>query len=196
MIGCANSVSRVVSPVAPVVPVDTSALYYPAANFEQNVTLKPFGIYVTPKNSPVQPEIFTGYHSGVDMEVPKEKQSEDILVYSIADGEILLARFAGGYGGVVAIRHEIEGKTYVAIYGHLRISSFKFSVGDKVKAGEMIAVLGKGYSKETDGERENLHFGMHIGNTVDIKGYVSKKSDLDSWIDPIVFLKNNGAVTP
>jgi hypothetical protein len=29
---------------------------------------KPFGIYITPENSPVQPENFTGYHTGIDVE--------------------------------------------------------------------------------------------------------------------------------
>src|SRR5579863_6635904 len=32
------------------------------------VTKKPFGIYVTPQNSPVQPEKFTGFHTGIDFE--------------------------------------------------------------------------------------------------------------------------------
>ena len=32
------------------------------------ITKKPFGIFITTQNSPVQPERFSGYHTGVDVE--------------------------------------------------------------------------------------------------------------------------------
>ncbi|KKQ38871.1 MAG: Exopolysaccharide biosynthesis protein, sugar transferase domain protein [Candidatus Moranbacteria bacterium GW2011_GWC2_37_73] len=40
----------------------------PLDNALSRITKKPFGIYVNPKNSPVNPERFTGYHSAVDLE--------------------------------------------------------------------------------------------------------------------------------
>ena len=96
----------------------------------------------------------------------------------------------------MAIKYEIGGEAYVAVYGHLRLTSFTAKVGDKVTAGEMLAVLGEGYSAETDGEREHLHFGMKVGGVADITGYVAKKSELNGWIDPVAFLKAHGAVSP
>ena len=43
----------------------------------KRVTKKPFGIYVTPQSSPVKPEKFKGYHTGVDFEIlPSEKNKE------------------------------------------------------------------------------------------------------------------------
>ncbi|NTU99252.1 hypothetical protein HGA64_04600 [Candidatus Falkowbacteria bacterium] len=40
----------------------------PISDALSRVTKKPFGIKVSPKNSSVSPERFTGYHTGVDFE--------------------------------------------------------------------------------------------------------------------------------
>jgi len=168
---------------------DIHTVYYPIYNFDTGVTSKPFGIYITPNTSPIQPEKFTGYHTGVDIEIPDDFQNVDVPVYSISDGVVKLARTASGYGGVMAIVYEIEDSSYVAVYGHLRFSSFSVSVGDKVAAGQKIAVLGNGFSKETDGERKHLHFAVKPGSDVDLRGYVSNKTDLDEWVDPVAFLE-------
>src|SRR5947209_4518700 len=45
-----------------------STLHEPVVGFLSRVTKKPFGIYVNPANSPVQPERFSGYHTGADAE--------------------------------------------------------------------------------------------------------------------------------
>lgn len=39
-----------------------------------------------------------------------------------------------------------------------------------------MANLGNGYSSDTDGERKHLHLGIHLGEVVDIRGYVQKKN--------------------
>ena len=57
--GCSVPANQVVKPMVKAVSPVTEAspgLYYPIAGFAENVTLKPFGIYITPKTSPVQPE--------------------------------------------------------------------------------------------------------------------------------------------
>src|SRR5438105_4096773 len=46
----------------------------PIGNSLSRVTKKPFGIYITPQNSPVQPEKFKGYHTGVDFETTADEQ--------------------------------------------------------------------------------------------------------------------------
>ncbi|HSX24767.1 MAG TPA: hypothetical protein VLG69_02270, partial [Candidatus Andersenbacteria bacterium] len=86
--------------------IATKNLVDPVKDFKQRVTKKFFGTYVTPNNSPVQPEKFTGYHTGADAEYGDV--AEDVAVYAIADGTVLLARWASGYGGVIAIQHEIN----------------------------------------------------------------------------------------
>ncbi|MGE5392302.1 MAG: hypothetical protein ACM3NH_00970 [Candidatus Saccharibacteria bacterium] len=38
----------------------------PLADWQERVTKKPFGIFVSPGHSPVDPERFRGYHTGTD----------------------------------------------------------------------------------------------------------------------------------
>lgn len=162
--------------------VPNTALAYPIGDFKHRITKKFFGTYVTPNNSPVQPEKFTGYHTGVDVEYTDI--DTDVPVYAIADGTVLLARWASGYGGVIAIQHTINGQPVIAIYGHVNPSQLP-KVGAKVTKGQQIGILGKGYSNETDGERKHLHFGLVKGTTVNLLGYVPNKSQLSAWIDPL-----------
>ncbi|MEK7146266.1 MAG: M23 family metallopeptidase [Patescibacteria group bacterium] len=160
----------------------------PIEGFRKSVNLKPFGIYITPQNSPVDPERFTGYHTGVDVEMNEADLSRDIWIYSVAQGVVVEAREADGYGGVVAIQHTIEGQAYVAIYGHLDVASLKVIPGQNVVAGTPMGLLGEGYTDETDGERKHLHFALIPGETVDLKGYVQSEAELSKWVDPLTIL--------
>src|SRR4051812_44989022 len=72
--------------VAPAPKATESALHDPVAGFLSRVTKKPFGIYITPSNSPVQPEKFTGYHTGADAEYGEV--TADVPVYSVASGTV------------------------------------------------------------------------------------------------------------
>lgn len=164
-------------------------LHEPIENYLEKVTKKSFGTYVTPTNSPVQPERFTGYHTAIDVEGNTEE--EDTTVFAIAEGTITMKSTVDGYGGVLLIEHTIDNKTVTAIYGHLRFSSIDKSEGDEVRAGEQIALLGTGYSTETGGERKHLHFGLISGSSKNLKGYVQNKADLDGWLDPIVYLQKH-----
>lgn len=161
----------------------TNGLIEPVEGFLEGAELKPFGIYVTPSNSPVDPERFSGYHTGVDIEFEDNSEIE-IAVYAIADGEVKIARYVNGYGGVMILLHDIDGQQYSVLYGHLDIDSLNFSVGDTVKAGDQLAVLGEGYTSETDGERAHLHFSVKSGEDLDLRGYVSSEEELSDWINP------------
>lgn len=154
----------------------------PVADFKVRVTKKPFGIYITPKTSPIQPERFTGYHTGADAEY--QDVAADVPVYAVADGTVVLSRTASGYGGVFMVEIEINGAKHNILYGHIRPSSLP-KIGSTVTKGEQIALLGTSYSTETDGERRHLHFAVLSDTRSDIKGYVSKKADLSGWIDPL-----------
>ena len=159
-----------------------SSLVEPVADFRARVTKKPFGIYITPQNSPVSPERFTGYHTGADAEYTDV--STDVPVYAVADGTVVLSRTASGYGGVFMIEITLNGAKHTALYGHIRPSSLP-KVGQKVTKGEQLALLGTGYSSETDGERRHLHFAILADNSLTITGYVSSKSQLSGWLDPL-----------
>lgn len=171
------------------VALNEPSLHYPIDNFESGISLKPFGKYVSPDNSPVQPERFRGYHNAVDIEIPEAQQYKDIEVYAFADCTIGLERYVSGYGGTVMLDCQIEGKSYTALYGHLDSTSFRFSAGDAVKKGDVLGVLGEGYSSETDGERMHLHFSLQEGKSTDLRGYVQNESELSGWIDPVKFFR-------
>jgi murein DD-endopeptidase MepM/ murein hydrolase activator NlpD len=154
----------------------------------ERVTKKPFGMLVDRATSPVQPERFSGYHTGTDFETFPDEATTDVLVRAICVGEVVVKRSASGYGGVLVTDCLIDGQDVTVVYGHLRLSSIGVQVGDEVAAGDQIGLLGTGGSDETDGERKHLHLGIHLGSTVNIQGYVATKSDLSGWIDPCRYI--------
>lgn len=158
-------------------------LHEPVPDFKQRITKKNFGIYITPDTSPIANDRFTGFHTGVDSEFTDT--TDAVPVYAIADGTIVLARWATGYGGVIAIRHIINGVPVYAIYGHLNVASFLPADVKEVKAGQQIAVLGNDHSQETDGVRKHIHFAIYSGPTLDLRGYVPNESDLSAWLNPL-----------
>ncbi len=147
------------------------------------VTKKPFGIYITSKTSPVQPERFQGYHTGTDFETTIDEQNIDVPIKAMYNGKLLEARHASGYGGVAIQVCTLNNEPVTVTYGHLELSSMVAKVGDELKAGEFLANLGTGYSTETDGERKHLHLGIHKGPAINIRGYVSSKGQLSAWLD-------------
>ncbi len=162
----------------------TSTIDYPVDSAGSRITKKSYGTYVTPKNSPVNPEIFTGYHTGLDFETfPNEKDS-DVVIKTICDGKLLRKTTATGYGGYAIQSCVINDKDVTVVYGHLRLNSIPAKVGDELKTGDTLGVLGTGYSTETSNERKHLHLSIHIGTSINIKGYVQNKTDLIQWMDP------------
>jgi murein DD-endopeptidase MepM/ murein hydrolase activator NlpD len=155
----------------------------------KRITKKPFGIYVSPGNSPVEPEKFSGFHTGVDFETTAEEQNSSVAVYSICDGPLLEKRTASGYGGVAVQSCRLEDQDVTVVYGHIKLSSINIISGQQVQAGQQIAVLGSPYSAETDGERKHLHLGIRIGNTTNIAGYTGKEEQLSGWLDAASYLQ-------
>lgn len=161
----------------------------PIENALERITKKPFGIFISPKTSPVQPERFGGYHTGIDLETMPEEQNIDVPVRILCDGKLLMARQADGYGGVAVQGCNLNGQVVTVVYGHLDLPSVSAKVGTEVKTGDFLANLGEGYSLQTDGERKHLHLGIHKGNNVNILGYVKSHSALSKWLDPAKFLQ-------
>ncbi len=147
------------------------------------VTKKPFGLYVTPKNSPVSPEKFSGYHTGVDFETTVAEANVDIPVFTICGGPLRLKKWATGYGGVAVQQCTLNSQLVTVVYGHLQLASIHAVIGEKLSQGEKLGILGKGNSTETDGERKHLHLGIHKGALINILGYVQNKSQLTNWLD-------------
>lgn len=169
-------------------PAQNNGVVFPIDQAGERVTKKPFGIYITPQNSPVQPERFQGFHTGTDFETFPDEQNLDIPIYAITPGKIILEKWASGYGGVLVESGEINNSPATIIYGHLNQGSINKKTGDSLNSGEQIGILGKGFSQQTDGERKHLHLGIHKGNAVSILGYVQNKNDLNQWIDPMAII--------
>lgn len=162
---------------------EVQSIHWPIDRAEARVTKKPFGLNVRPERSPVSPERFSGYHTGVDFEVFSDEVDQPVEIRAICTGTLLVKRVAAGYGGLVVQACEFNDQPVTVVYGHLKLISVQTKVGDEVRQGQPLAVLGAGGSMETDGERTHLHLGIHKGTAIDIRGYVSSVAELDQWLD-------------
>jgi murein DD-endopeptidase MepM/ murein hydrolase activator NlpD len=105
-------------------------------------------------------------HAGVDFAAPMRTPE-----YAAADGVVLKAGAASGYGLAVYIQH---ANGDVTVYGHM--DSILVAQGQVVRAGETIALLGnRGQSTGP-----HLHFEVHVG------GMNGQK------IDPLPWLRARG----
>jgi hypothetical protein len=168
-----------------------SGFQLPLDRAAERVNKKPFGIYVTPLNSPVQPEKFSGYHTGTDFEIFPEELSLDVSVKAACSGKLLTKEYASGYGGVAVQSCTLNNNPITVIYGHLKLASVALAVGQDMKAGDTLGILGAAYSQETNGERKHLHLGFHKGSAINILGYVQNKNDLSNWIDSCLYVCGN-----
>ena len=166
----------------PETPEQERAIAMPLSRASERITKKPFGIKITPQISPVQPERFSGFHTGTDFETFPEEQGEEVAVFAICAGKLAVKRIASGYGGVLAQNCILAGEPVAVVYGHIALGSVTAKVGDELKSGEQIAALGEP-GIDTDGERKHLHLGIHKGSQVDIRGYVQNQSELGGWLD-------------
>lgn len=157
-------------------PLERVEYYYPIAEFRERIVKKSFGVYITPQDSPVQPERFKGYHAGVDVEY--EDIGVDVPVFAVCDGEIVLSKWVSGYGGALILKCR---ENYY-LYGHLNVDSIVKKT--EVLKGEQIAILGKGNTSQTDNERKHLHFSINK-KSADLRGYVQNKSELYDWENPL-----------
>ena len=177
----------------PQVPM-AATLYYPVTNFANRITVRSFGqlVKITDVVSPCGAP-FSGYHDADDLEVTPSEVGVDVPVYAIADGTVREIGPISGYGGLLVLGVTIKSQNYTVYYGHINLGSTTLVVGDSVKAGQKLATLGAQCSVQTSGERKHLHFAMHIGTTIDVRGYVPTLGELSSWIDPKAFLATNSA---
>src|SRR5690606_37539073 len=102
------------------------------------------------------------FHWGVDMAAPYGTP-----IYAAHAGTVTLARYSGGYGNCVRIDH---GGGVETVYGHA--SKILVSEGQRVKAGDMIALVGStGYSTGN-----HLHFEVNVnGSHEDPMSYLLKR---------------------
>lgn len=167
---------------------DVPAFAWPMTDFKERVTVKRFGQEVHDR--------FNGFHSGDDGEVTPEEQTAEVPVHAIADGRVMYRNWVAGYGGVMVLEHEIDGERINSLYGHIDLSQAPVTLGDHVRAATVIAYLGDDKSRETDGERKHLHFGLYRGNKLQLNGYAPNRNDLSAWINPLSYLEERSPAQP
>lgn len=123
----------------------------------------PFGMRIHPVTGKK-----TG-HNGIDIGAKKAGVQGDPL-YAVDDGTVSISKVNGGgvksgYGYYIKIKHS-WGYT---LYGHLK--SLEVSVGQKVKAGRVIAHMGNTGTSTA----AHLHFGVD-------------KTGKEDWVDPKPYL--------
>lgn len=100
-------------------------------------------------------------HFGVDLTA---SPNENIL--AALDGTVILSAYTAESGYVIQIQHP---QNFVTIYKHC--GSLLKRAGDKVKGGEVIALIGSGNRIESDAP--HLHFELwHRGNPINPEKYV------------------------
>lgn len=93
-------------------------------------------------------------HKGIDIAVPN-----DSPIYAVYDGTVEDAGPATGFGQWIVIEHNIDGKRWSSVYGHMYEPGVLVKTGDKVTAGQHIANVGS--NGESSGP--HLHWEMWDG---------------------------------
>ena len=107
-----------------------------------------FGIRVHPVTGE------TKLHTGVDLAAPTGTH-----ILAAADGRVVFAGAASGYGNLILIEHNVGGRTVATGYAHMYADGIHVEDGQSVTAGEYIADVGvSGYSTGP-----HLHFEVRPG---------------------------------
>jgi len=108
--------------------------------------------------------VYTRFHEGIDIRALRRDAHGDPLdeVRAIADGKVVHTNLVPGYsnyGKYVVIEHHWGGSNYYSLYGHL--SSIAVRLGDTVKRGQPIAVMGY-TGTGLNQERAHLHLELDL----------------------------------
>jgi murein DD-endopeptidase MepM/ murein hydrolase activator NlpD len=108
-------------------------------------------------------------HEGLDIKcLQRDRQGEPIdPVMATADGTVAYFNAhpsLSTYGNYVVLRHRIEGLEIYSLYAHLREIRRDLQVGQAVKAGEVVATLGRtaGTHEGISKERAHVHFELNL----------------------------------
>ncbi|PPF47212.1 hypothetical protein C5B85_02760 [Pseudoclavibacter sp. AY1F1] len=122
-----------------------------------------------PRNSPCSG--CSSNHRGLDMAGPQGTR-----VGSIANGVVIesVPTDGGGLGAHVVVEHRIDGLQVRSVYGHLIAGSPAVKVGDEVKTGQLVGLLGNtGASTGPHLHLETIVDGTHV----DPQKFLNKYAD-------------------
>ena len=110
----------------------------------------------------------TRIHEGLDIRsLQRDRHGEPTdPVMATADGTVMYVNTRSGlsnYGNYIVVRHVIEGLEIYSLYAHLSAPRPGLKAGDAVKAGEVIATMGRTSSAEVIlKERAHCHFELNV----------------------------------
>ena len=107
----------------------------------------------------------THIHDGIDIAVPIGTP-----IKAVADGKVVEARNADGYGKFVVIEHKINGQTMTSEYGH--ILKWVVSKGQFVKQGQIVAYSGNEGSSDGPHCHLTIRIGSYRGRAVNPWDYI------------------------
>lgn len=110
-------------------------------------------------------------HSGMDMAGPDKSP-----IHSVASGTVMASGPTSYLGQWVIVRHNFDGKIIDSVYGHLTAGSQMVKVGDKVTAGQPIALEG------STGNSTGPHLHLEIWEN-GFMGKDSKHIDPQPWLE-------------
>lgn len=94
------------------------------------------------------------FHNGVDF-----TPGGGTPIYAIADGVVTLHNNdSGGLGNNVKISHVINGENIDSIYAHMMVNSSPLVVGEQIKVGDFIGLVGD----TGNSYGAHLHFELHV----------------------------------
>jgi len=107
-------------------------------------------------------------HEGVDIRsLQRDKRGEPAdPVMAAADGTVVYFSTRpslSNYGNYLVVRHVVEGLEIYSLYAHLSAIRPGLKTGDPVKAGEVIATMGRTSNAETIAPwRAHVHFELNV----------------------------------
>jgi murein DD-endopeptidase MepM/ murein hydrolase activator NlpD len=94
----------------------------------------------------------SSFHQGTDLDAGRGSP-----IAAIADGVVTQVGNPSGTCGVFAIiQHDIDGVVWSSVYCHMELGSLRLSVGESVKRGQLIGLVGQ----TGDATGPHLHFGI------------------------------------
>lgn len=107
-------------------------------------------------------------HMGVDF-----APGEGTPIRSVAAGTVIKVQaHDGGFGNDVWVQHDVDGKQFVSVYGHMKDGTFKVVTGQEVAVGDELGEVGS----TGNSTGPHLHLEIHVGGVP---------------VDPLAWLRAN-----
>ncbi len=109
-------------------------------------------------------------HMGVDF-----APGEGTPIRVIADGVVTKVQANdGGFGNDVWVTHDVDGKQFVSVYGHMKDNTFKVVTGQQVSVGDELGEVGS----TGNSTGPHLHLEIHVdGVPVDPLTWLEQNAD-------------------